>query len=685
MSPDRKTDVQAAQAERLYGEARIADLRAVQPLLLERADAVIDHFFDMLAGQPGISELLGCLGEQEQGRLKSFQKRHLLLLASPELDPASHRAAALRVGHQHALIGVDHEGLMAGLECMLVAIRGQIDAGTHSRALALSTWGLRLIRDAALQMEALQNLATQRHALMLDLTALVPQAGSYAELITRVVARLAQHEEIAACLIGRVNDAGVYQPEATAGEGMDERLIEAMEQAVGSGGSATGRAWHSGQITRIPNLANHAATARWAPLLQERGYRSSVAVPIGPPGGPPALVLSLFCRYPGGFYSLLQQTFLGRLQGLLSLAAASIEHREGRTQVVPHATRKRWSALLRTEAFEMHYQPLLELKTGRITKVEALARLSVDGRLLAPGEFFPALLPGDFVEMYANGLAQVLTQWQRWQEQGCLLDVSINLPSSALADPRYHEITQRLLAEHACPPGALTLELLETEHIESGAEVAEAFEKFRQLGVELAEDDLGAGYSGLQRLRDLPFDLIKIDRSIVRNVGRDDFDVLRFIYQLTRLGHALNKQVAVEGIEDPDLLEVARVLGVDYVQGWAIARPMPAAQLDVWLREHRFVVPPAHGALQSHMARLARLLVWEELLHLRVETAPVMGMLLQDDPLNVAFRLVTEGSPLGLVESAFKYGMGSAQYLQARQALLEELRKGGLPGWSRLG
>lgn len=683
MSSDRKADVEVAQAERLYGEARVADLRAMLPVLIERIDAVVDRFFELLVTQPVVDELLHSLGAQEQLRLKTFQKRHLLLVASPELDAAGHQAEALRVGRHHAVIGVDHEGLMAGLESMLVALRGQIDSEVHARAMA--TLGLRLIRDASLQMQALQNLAAERHGLMLDLTALVPQTGSYADLITRVVARLAEHEEITACLIGRINDEGMYQPEATAGEGMDERVLEALEQAVDSGMSATGRAWETGQITRIINLANHEPLARWAPLLLERGYRSSAAVPIGPPGGPPSLVLSLFCRYPGGFSSLLQQTFLGRLQGLLSLAVASIEHREGRTQIVPHVTRKRWAALLRTDALEMHYQPLLEVRTGRITKVEALARLSVDGGVLAPGEFFSALLPDDFVEMYVNGLTQVLAQWQRWQKQGGGLDVSINLPSSALVDERYYEITRRLLAEHACPPGALTLELLETEQIEIGAEVAEAFEKFRALGVELAEDDLGAGYSGLQRLREMPFDLIKIDRSIVRNVRRDDFDVLRFIYQLTRLGHVLGKKVAVEGIEDADLLEVARVLGVDYVQGWAIARPMPAAQLDDWLQQNAFVVPPAHGALQSHMARLARLLVWEELLHLRLETVPVMEMLLQDDPLNMAFHLVTEGSPMHLVESAFRHGMGSVQYLQARQALLEELRRGSLPRWSRLG
>ncbi|MGJ4748578.1 EAL domain-containing protein, partial [Leptospira sp. SA-E8] len=267
----------------------------------------------------------------------------------------------------------------------------------------------------------------------------------------------------------------------------------------------------------------------------------------------------------------------------LVFAVLSIEGRHGRANVVPYVTRQHWAALLRSDALEMHYQPLLDLQTGRIYKVEALARLREGQRLLGPGEFFPALLPSDFVTLYERGLQQVLDQRQRWLDEGIEMAVSLNLPSSALVDPRYFDVTQRVLREQACPAGVLTLELLETGSFPHGSEVVEAFEKFKSLGVRLAEDDLGAGYSGLARLREMPFDQIKIDRSIVQNVERDPFDVLRFIYQLTRLGHALGKRVALEGVEDVALLEAARILGANAVQGYVVAKPMPGAAFRDWL------------------------------------------------------------------------------------------------------
>lgn len=112
-------------------------------------------------------------------------------------------------------------------------------------------------------------------------------------------------------------------------------------------------------------------------------------------------------------------------------------------------------------------------------------------------------------------------------------------------------------------------ELFETRGIVSGTEERRRLEQFRTLGVKLAEDDLGSGHS-VERMRALPFDVVRLGRSLLRSVERAPLDVLISVRQLTRLCHSLGKTVVVEGVESGDLVDAVALLGVDAVQGYAI-------------------------------------------------------------------------------------------------------------------
>jgi EAL domain-containing protein (putative c-di-GMP-specific phosphodiesterase class I) len=312
-----------------------------------------------------------------------------------------------------------------------------------------------------------------------------------------------------------------------------------------------------------------------------------------------------------------QIAFIALLQTILGFAIARIERLEGSTGTVPYAVRQHWSLLLGSDALQMHYQPLMDLKTGQITKVEALARLRDGDRLLTPGEFFPALSSDDFLELYARGLRQVLSQRSRWLRDGIDLNVSVNLPPTALSDNRYLEATQQALAECDCAPGGLTLEILETDAFPPGVDVLRELTKFKSLGIKLAEDDLGSGHSSLNRLREVPFDLVKIDRNISNLAGRNASDSLRFICQLVRLGHSLGKTVVVEGIEDAGMLEAVVILGADVAQGYTIASPIPVEQVAKWLGSQPGL--PDFRRPDTHLGKLAKRLVRGERLHLMSE------------------------------------------------------------------
>jgi len=277
---------------------------------------------------------------------------------------------------------------------------------------------------------------------------------------------------------------------------------------------------------------------------------------------------------------------------------------------VPRPVHGRWVDKLREGALCMHYQPLLDLRAGRVTKVEALARLRDGDALIAPCQFLPSLCSNGHLDLYMRGLAQVLAQRNAWRRVGIDIVVSVNLPPAALGDPRYFDATRTAFDAFGCEAGELMLEILESGALPYGVELDEQIAGYKTLGVDLAQDDLGMGHSSLSRLRELPFDCVKIDRSIADLQEHDAADVLPFIHHLTRLGQALGKAVVVEGVEDPALLDALRIFGVDLAQGYGIARPMPGDDLPDWIAQTHF--EPQCAARANRYARLADLMVWEE-------------------------------------------------------------------------
>ncbi|AOY94614.1 hypothetical protein BKK79_22065 [Cupriavidus sp. USMAA2-4] len=619
-----------SDASQLYGTACAAPLRDLGTDLRLAAPAIVDEFYDRLARLSGRQPLLEALSAAELARLKQLQQGNLLALAATDLNETDHGTMAMRVGKVHAMVGLASEALVHSEDILHTAVHRHLDASRHGEALSILS--RRLIRDVAWQIRAYEEMESSRHQVLLDITRLAWAAGSYTDLIGQAVGILGRHGEIAGCSIGRPDQHGRFRFEAASGTNIEPYLTylehspaSAIEADSGSRGRGpTGRAWLGRTIERCLNFATDARMAPWRDAAAQAGYRSSAAIPLHQPGCAPTAVLTLYCAYPGGFAGPHHEAFLTQLQALLTFALARFDLRTGLSVAIPYVTRQHWAALLRSDALEMHYQPLLDLRSGTVSKAEALARLRDGERLLAPGTFLPALSPEDFLELYARGLRQALAQRRHWLRHGFDLDLSLNLPFSGLGDRRYFEATRQLLSEQDCPGHKLTLEILETDDLPRGIDIGAELARFKTLGVRLAEDDLGSGHSSLTRLRNLPFDTIKIDRSLV--AARADQppgdSALHFIYQLTRLGHALGKSVIVEGVEDEDLLEAIAILGADAVQGYVVARPMSSGQLLEWLAGRQARLPASPPAPGSTLARLARLLVWEETLHLLLREAP---------------------------------------------------------------
>ncbi|WP_185219070.1 EAL domain-containing protein [Paraburkholderia dinghuensis] len=598
-----------------YDPAWAPEMASLSAQLERNAAAIVEEFYRRLSRLTHCKQILDALDESELQHLKAQQIRNLFSLADPGLTEEAHRVTALRVGRIHAMVGLNREELVRCRGILSAAVDRHL-ARSVSRE-ATQIFARRLNRDLAFQSEAYQRLEDERREALSRIARVTWSSESYADLIAQIVDILGSCDEVAGCSITRPDGRGVFRVESAKG-----RILAGPQPEFEADGLGLPRdlplptaAWHTGKIVRSVSISTDENMAVLRPVARRLGLRSSVSIPLLLSEGIPFAILTLHSAFPGGFSSIEQEAFIDLLQTLLALAIGRFASDEGTASAIPESTRRRWRALLRTDALQMHCQPIVDLRTGRVIKVEMLARLAEGSRLLTPYEFFPALRPDDFLELYKYGLNFALSQREKWLRTGFDLAVSLNLPSSALLDIRYFEATRDALAEHGSPAHRLTLELLESEALPRDAGITFALERFMSLGVIFAEDDLGSGHSSLSRLRELPFDWIKIDRSIVKFSGQDVATVLSFIYQLTRLGHSLGKSVIVEGVESEALLEACRLLNVDAAQGYVIAKPMPVDDLTAWMVRRSVLANGAHRPTSS-LGKVAQLLMWEERLHL---------------------------------------------------------------------
>jgi diguanylate cyclase (GGDEF)-like protein/PAS domain S-box-containing protein len=251
---------------------------------------------------------------------------------------------------------------------------------------------------------------------------------------------------------------------------------------------------------------------------------------------------------------------------------------------------------LRREELVVHYQPSVDLATGRINGVEALVRWDHPRRGLVPPDAFVELAAetGLIVPLGRMVLEQAVTDAARWAERhegvadDLLLAVNVSprqLGTAGLAD-EVGEVCER----HGWPVSSLALELTETELVADADLALRALSALSDLGVRLCVDDFGTGYSSLSYLHRFPMDIVKIDRSFVASIGKEASGVA-IATGVVSMAHALDLVAVAEGIETDEQLEVLRELGCDWGQGFLFAQPMDFTAIDKLLRGDRILGP----------------------------------------------------------------------------------------------
>ncbi|OJF12311.1 hypothetical protein BG844_21330 [Couchioplanes caeruleus subsp. caeruleus] len=242
---------------------------------------------------------------------------------------------------------------------------------------------------------------------------------------------------------------------------------------------------------------------------------------------------------------------------------------------------------LKDDEFELHYQPLVDLATGGVRGVEALLRWSPPGQgPVPPSAFIPVAEQSGLIGVIGDWvLRRACTEARAWYERYGTT-VSVNVAGPQLRDPGFPDTVRRVLRDTGLPPQALTLEITETDLVATTmAEADEVIARLvgiREWGVRVAIDDFGTGYSSLSYLRQLPVDILKIDRAFIpQDRGDAGFrpDDLTLTRAIVDLGASLRLTTVAEGVETAAQADMLRELNCPVVQGYHFYRPMPARDL----------------------------------------------------------------------------------------------------------
>jgi diguanylate cyclase (GGDEF)-like protein len=253
---------------------------------------------------------------------------------------------------------------------------------------------------------------------------------------------------------------------------------------------------------------------------------------------------------------------------------------------------------LQDQLFELHYQPIVAAEDARLAGAEALLRWpGAPPHVGGPATFIGAAeQTGLIVGIGEWALDRACAQLRQWRGNGLALPyVSVNLSPRQLADGHFAELLQRALVRHHLQPRDLLMEI--TEGVFAEGETAHAaLAAIARLGVRLAIDDFGTGYSSLSYLRTFPIHAVKIDRSFITDIPGSE-SAGKLVETIVRMGHGLNKQVIAEGVETPDQVRFLRAAGCDSIQGYYVARPMPAEVFATWMAGYR--IAPGESAREA--------------------------------------------------------------------------------------
>lgn len=235
----------------------------------------------------------------------------------------------------------------------------------------------------------------------------------------------------------------------------------------------------------------------------------------------------------------------------------------------------------------MNYQPKLNLKTGKIDKVEALIRWKhPELGFISPEIFISyAEQTGIIFDLTAWVIDTVLKQLSDWQKEAIFIDAAINISAQDISHPDFQMNLKKSTIKHQISPEYITLEVTERDLMQDEEQAIALLIELKAKGYTISVDDYGIGQSSLAKLKQLPVDELKIDKSFITELNSSESDQI-IVSSTISLGHRLGLSVVAEGLENNESLDILKTMGCDHIQGYFLSRPMTAEAFVEWLRNY---------------------------------------------------------------------------------------------------
>ena len=239
-------------------------------------------------------------------------------------------------------------------------------------------------------------------------------------------------------------------------------------------------------------------------------------------------------------------------------------------------------ALKKEDELILYFQPKVDISNNRVTGVESLIRWEHPKRgLLTPYYFINIAEKGGVIHLIDSYVLKMAVKTlSKWQNDVLLkdLNLAVNISANKFLESGFVDEIRNLINEYKINPEQLQIEITETVSIQNFSYTISILNQIKNLGVKIALDDFGTGYSSLNYLKEIPFDVLKIDQTFVRDLSKnqDDVVITKMIVEISKI---LNKQNVAEGVENKEILEIVKNLGVDIIQGYYFSKPLPEKEL----------------------------------------------------------------------------------------------------------
>jgi diguanylate cyclase (GGDEF)-like protein/PAS domain S-box-containing protein len=578
---------------------------------LTDCDNLVDHaigaYYDIIDRFGASQRILASLGADGHTALKAQQAKYLAAILTPTLEQSTLERMAAHVGVAHWLVGLSPANLVDSTNTFRQALIDGLDGvrtQAHNAKQLMALIDRRIDDELTAQLAAIS--AVNDRYFNIFANPLPADAATWIDVIQAEVDIIGDLPGVRAVVLARQasNDALIVEAYAgSKGHAIADAFNapEASNPVYPSNTSNQGlpaRAWREATIVAADRLVGDDINVGNDAVVGIFGLTSAVAIPIQNLDGRPVGLVMLVGTHPAQFSSDWMKRFCVNLKQRFENLFYRIVTP---TQVLARGQAIAYRELLLSGGLRMYVQPIIELGTGKVVKVEGLARLADhDGTIIGPGSFLGILGTSERYQLFRLGLIQLLDAERHWRSHGLILDITVNIDASTLANPELTPWLSETLREHRFPPQRLILELLETDqHPVTDPRTLAAV---TQTGIQLAIDDMGSGYSNWLRLIDIPAKLIKIDHHFVARIKDHPRTALNLLGTLILSAVDAGQQVVVEGIEDATLAEVAKRLGATFGQGFHIARPMPTDQLVPWALSYRSGVDDELQSLLGAMA-----------------------------------------------------------------------------------